>query len=328
MRPFNVISILLLVTGLSSVVFGQQENSDTTNPSPPNSWNYLIINFWENPALAGIDNRHNFVMDIDNDHVGNSFNVGYEGLLPLNKAWAFGLGAYYGRKLFDFSDNRKMTVGIAGAVQYRFKKESYLSAGVSLGMINMHNDRFSNASFFTAYYGGSTYHPIVPENWDSADAFKTEIIRFGPMNVGVWYNGKNFFAGVSADNITRYDESVFPGKKSSPVYFQLATGYHFNINDKVTFTPSVVYRTQQFLVHRIEPRLTVGLVKNRLIIGSYYQNKRLYGMFGGDITGYIQLTGSIGGAVSKEEDHPDVFFRTTIRVHFMSRKNKSFPGTK
>lgn len=299
----------------------------------PDFWNYSIINLWENPALAGEDRRHTITADLTTAPSEDNVKVCYDFLpMPFKKSLAAGVGAYYLLKNSSaFNNSRRHTTGIAGSLKYQLKNESNISFGIAMGAVY---EKYSSAIYFLdrAYYyhADTAYFPFgeaatrhLDEQFLNGYHYESEVVRFGPLNLGAWYNGKNYFAGISVNNLTRGNESHIGERQPSPVYFQLAGGYHFNIKDKAVITPSLVYRTQGFLMHRADPRVTVSLLKNRLLLGAYYQNKRLCGMIGADLFTHFQLTMEAGGTVSKEIYRPDSFLRMTFRVHFTTGGKKS-----
>ena len=300
----------------------------------PDLWNYSIINLWENPALAGEDRRHNITSDLTTSPSEDNVKVSYDFLpMQFKKSLAVGVGAYYLLKNSSaFNNSRRHTTCIAGSLKYQFKNESNISFGVSLGMVY---EKYSSAlfAFSPSYFSDTSYFPYgeagtqMLDGWHSNIIYlETKLTRFGPLNLGAWYNGKNYFAGVSINNVTRGNESHIGERQPSPVYFQLAGGYHFNIKDKAVITPSFIYRTQGFLMHRVDPRVTVSLLRSRLLFGTYYQSKRLCGMIGADLFTHFQLTMEIGGNVSNKIYRPDSFIKMTFRVHFATGGKKSQTG--
>jgi len=290
----------------------------------PDLWNHSILNYWENPALAGEDRQIIQTTDFDNDHSGDYIRTGFDLPVHTNKHVTFAMGPYFAAKRYGSeSGNGRMTLGLAGSVKYHFENQTDFSAGLSVGVVTQSTSRFSSYDFFEVHRGDTTFNPPVKEGWDSLVDFNSQFTRFGPLNFGVWYNGTNCFAGASIINVTRFNESVFDERQRSPLYFSAAAGYHFSIRDKAYLTPSVVYRTQAFALHSITPRLTATFSRSRLLLGTYYQNKRLFGLFGFDLATHFQVTFALGGSVARQDFRPDIYFAGAIRLHFIRKeKNK------
>ncbi|HXH17562.1 MAG TPA: type IX secretion system membrane protein PorP/SprF, partial [Chitinophagales bacterium] len=282
----------------------------------PDLWNHAIINYWENPALAGEDRQIVQTTDFDNDHSGDYIRTGIDFPVHRKKHIAFALGPYFAAKRYGSeSGNSRKTLAISGSFKYHFQNQSDFSAGVSGGFVDVRTSRFSSYDFFEAHLGDTAFFPKVREGWDSAWAFDTKYTRFGPLNIGVWYNGKNCFAGASIMNVTRYDEGVFGEHQPSPLYFSMVAGYHLNIKGKAFLTPSLAFRTQGFTMHSITPRLTASLSRSRLLLGTYYEDKRIYGVFGFDLASHFQVTFALGGSVARQDIRPGIYFAGAVRLH-------------
>ncbi len=330
----HIIKILLAVCTVNFLCggsFAQSSENPSDNKStgnPVHLWNSLIITSINNPALAGLERKHVVFFDYDNpwfrsyeDMPPQNLNAGYDLRIKTFKGkYKLGIGAYYSGSFGDLMSAQKMGIVNSFAIQFRNKSE--LSIGLSFLAINLSKIDYSNARFGNQF-DGTGFNPSLSGTESLAD---DRLMKYGPLNFGVWYNAKNFFVGLSALNLTMSNSSFFEGGEvRSPVIFLANTGYHFNINHKFLVTPSMQYKLDALFVkagengsfHSAEPRITFSFSKNRFLFGAYYLNDEIFFLAGANLFQHWLINLDAGWFVNdavKVSSGPEIKVKT--RVHF------------
>lgn len=129
---------------------------------------------------------------------------------------------------------KSLTVKGTFAYQFKLKNDGVLSTGLRLGIVSQGID-------------GSLLRAV-----DSDDAIVQELKAGGKANqikpdadLGVWYNTRKYYAGISVSHITSsvfdYGNNVINSKQFRHLY--LTGGYIIGLSQDITLTPSLLLQT-------------------------------------------------------------------------------------
>jgi type IX secretion system PorP/SprF family membrane protein len=291
----------------------------------PHQWNSLIITSIYNPALTGLENKHHFYFDygrpwyhnFDNSISHNKYDVCYDvALTRSTERFKASLGVYFSGLIQEYMQEKSM--GIINSFSIKFKNRSELSGGFSVLTLSIKTLDYSKLRF-PNQFDGNGFAPNL-----SGERFETDkIVDYGPLNVGVWYNAKNFFAGVSALNLTALrrsspDRSLLEVEGAeTPLTMYFNGGYHFNINEKFVLTPSLQARYELSYFYSFNPRVTFSFSRSRFLVGAYYENDALYGLLGVSLFKHHWLINFDAGLFVNNEVHTGMQgFKVKTRVNF------------
>jgi len=219
--------------------------------------NNLIITSIQNPALAGLEYKHQAYFDYDQPWFDsfddetrlNNYRTGYELVLKkINNKFRIGAGVYYSGEVL--SHTLKRSIGLMNSLSIKFKNNSVLSIGVSFLAITLKKIDYMNLRFGNQF-DGYGFNASIPSN-DLRDVNSEHQIRYGPLSFGLWYLAENFFIGTSSVNLTVPKESYLEQYRTengvrSPIVSYTNAGYHFDLKvNSSLLHPSNTQRKQFF----------------------------------------------------------------------------------
>jgi type IX secretion system PorP/SprF family membrane protein len=235
----------------------------------------MVNNFVINPAYAGFNQRHTISLSSlvhkPFYKLSNDFNVPLE----YSIAYDFNFGK---RKNCGIGLNYKRYLGAAEgslAVDLTFAYRIFLA--------QHHNLRLGfSASYLVSDINKE--HLSFSDMIDSIDGFvyntnemfpdKTASNNFD-LGMGVWYNWKTLFVGISAVHLTSPEIGVI-SKSRIPREYLLSAGYGFNINKKLSTLPALELKYNEKLLY-ISPSM-LFTYKRWLLFGMEFQNLRNAGL--------------------------------------------------
>jgi type IX secretion system PorP/SprF family membrane protein len=304
----------LLISGLCFLwlgcVYAQQQ---------PYYTQYMMNNFILNPALAGIENYWDLKVSYRNQWVGlngapttmyltintplGKTPYDYETPSTVPDLQAKNLGAkqfqmeytappaHSGIGFTILNDKTGPLNRIAAYGSYAYHipvgRKTSLSFGISLGVQEITLDA-SSVDFGQA-------NPVDPAVAGSGYLNKLE----PDVNAGLWLSNKNFFVGLSAQQIIAVPINSSDGTTSGGVELQtgkliphtfLTTGYKIWISDDVSLTPSVMLRYVQPLPVGVDVNAKIQY-EDLLWLGfSYRYQEGFAGMLGVTISSAFNLS--------------------------------------
>lgn len=250
-------------------------NNSKSYESLPDSKISMVNNFVVNPAYAGFNQRHTISLSslvhkpfykLSNDfNVPFEYNIAYDFNFGKLKNCAIGLN--YRRYLGAAEGS--LNVDLTFAYRIFLAKHHNLRLGFSASYlvsdINKENLSFSD---MIEERDGFVYNTeeIFPD--------KTTSNNFD-MGMGVWYNWKTLFIGVSAIHLTSPEIGVI-SKSRIPREYLLSTGYGFKINKNLSSLPAIELKYNEIIFY-ISPSM-LFTYKKWLIFGAEFQNLRNAGL--------------------------------------------------
>ena len=226
-------------------------------------WNHLSYN----PALAGIQNCSKV-------KTMSRFQwVGFEGA-PVSNLMTFttpiktkrtqmfsprqGFGIKFEKdNIGPFTSNG---LSFTYAVHFNFTQDTRISFGLNLGARQM---TFSNRSITTYQADPAT---------QKSSTFYSPIASFG-----TWWDGKNYFIGVSLDQLTTSKWSGMGVESYYRFHYNLSSGFRYTINENYTIVPNLLVKKTMnspvsvdlnaFLDFKDALKIGVGLRNNESFLG-------------------------------------------------------------
>lgn len=313
-----------------SIAFARKDRANDSIALKPHLWNDLVITEIQNPALTGLLQKHKVFFDFDRpwyygyepSYPPNNFRQGYSlAIKTSRKRFYMGIGVNY-----SFTSAERITqhiTGITNSFIIEFKNSSRLSIGISLLALKIKTLEFESLGFGNQFDGEGFNINLASGEYFSDD----KIANYGPLSVGAWYNARSFFVGASWVNLTVPYESFYGPKEGarSPLLSYFNAGYHFIINNKVIITPSLQYKNEMLFsgaglvtFHDVDPRITFSFVKNRIIVGGYYENEQIFGLLGANLFRHWVVNMDLGYLTDRNESafQTGTIVRIKTRVHF------------
>ena len=228
-------------------------------------WNHLSYN----PALAGIQNCSKV------KSMSRIQWVGFEGA-PVSNLVTFttpiktkrtqmfsprqGFGMKFERdNIGPFTSNG---LSFTYAVHFNFTQETRISFGVNLGAKQM---TFSNRTITTYQADPAT---------QKSSTFYSPIASFG-----TWWDGKNYFIGLSLDQLTNSKWSGMGVESYYRLHYNLSSGFRYSINENFTIVPNLLVKKTMnspmsvdlnaFLDFKDAFKIGVGLRNNESFLGMF-----------------------------------------------------------
>jgi len=169
--------------------------------------------------------------------------------MPVSK-WGqdFGVGAYIINNRSGISSLNAFNFMLSGAynITGSSKGKHTLSTGLQVGILHRNFDP-----------GNFTYDVQYSESMDGFDSaipneenFATSSLTGFDVNFGIFYKYTEMdakthpFGGLSVYHVTQPNESFSINKIKTPMRFNLHGGCDFEVNEKLTLTPRVLYMNQ------------------------------------------------------------------------------------
>lgn len=285
-------------------VFGQQR---------PHYTQYILNNYILNPALSGIENYTDVKISSRDQWVGlngapkttyfsiqapigkgdyrtssTSFEV--PGQNPRGKYYWENYTAaepHHGIGMTIVNDKtgsfNRFTANATYAYHIGLSPTMNLSAGFSAGITNVSIDK-SKQDFSG---NGDPYDPAT------GAAISGEINRIRPdLGVGLWLYSKNYFVGLSAQQIIPQklsfsDDATFISTGRLIPHLFLTAGYRFLAGEDFNIIPSVMLKyVQGSSINNFQPEMNLKVqYRDLLWVGGSYRNKDGYaGMIGFNIS--------------------------------------------
>lgn len=255
MKKGCVYIVFLLVVGAT---FAQQQTQYSQW-----MWNHVSYN----PAIAGIQNCSKV------KSMSRLQWVGFAGA-PVSNVITFttpiktkrtqmfsprqGLGVKFERD--DIGPFTSNGLSFMYAVHFNFTQETRISFGVNLGAKQL---TFSNKNV-TSYQAD----PAIQKS----STFYTPI-----ASMGSWWDGKNYFVGLSLDQLTSSQWTGMGVQSSYRIHYNISSGYRFLVNEKVTIVPNLLVKTTSnspasidlntFIDYKDAFKIGLGLRNNESFIG-------------------------------------------------------------
>jgi type IX secretion system PorP/SprF family membrane protein len=191
-------------------------------------WNHVAYN----PAIAGIQNCSKVKT------MSRLQWVGFEGA-PISNLITFttpiktkrtqmfsprqGFGVKFERD--DIGPFTSNGLSFTYAVHFNFTQATRISFGLNLGAKQM---IFSNRTI-------TTYQPDPATQKSST--FYSPIASFG-----TWWDGKNYFIGLSLDQLTTSKWIGMGVQSNYRLHYNLSTGFRFRVNDSYTIVPNLLVK--------------------------------------------------------------------------------------
>lgn len=211
----KTVSILLLVLPLA--LFAQQK---------PLFTNYVFNDFYYNPAIASTKEVVDFRFIYRNQWAGLDGRPQTETFSAVSAFKKFPLGL--GGNLYHDDTGPLRNIGLNVSVSYgiKLKNESMISAGISVGIINLKLDKDVN----------------IREQGDLAVTAAQDGKVVPDAGLGIYYKWKGLYAGFSIPQIfqttTKFDVEDPNNMNKLVRHYFLAAGYRFEVIDKVELEPS------------------------------------------------------------------------------------------
>ena len=228
-------------------------------------WNHLSYN----PALAGIQNCSKV------KSMSRIQWVGFEGA-PVSNLVTFttpiktkrtqmfsprqGFGMKFEKdNIGPFTSNG---LSFTYAVHFNFTQDTRISFGINLGARQM---TFSNRSITTYQADPAT---------QKSSTFYSPIASFG-----TWWDGKNYFIGLSLDQLTNSKWSGMGVESYYRLHYNLSSGFRYSINENFTIVPNLLVKKTMnspmsvdlnaFLDFKDAFKIGVGLRNNESFLGMF-----------------------------------------------------------
>jgi type IX secretion system PorP/SprF family membrane protein len=231
-------------------------------------WNH----FSYNPALAGIQNCSKVksmsrIQWVGFDGAPVSNLITFTVPIPTKRTQMFSPRQGFGMKfekdaIGPFTSN---ALSLSYAVHFNFTQETRISFGMSLGARQM---TFSNRTV--------TSYQADPATQKSG-TFYTPITSFG-----VWWDGKNYFVGLSMDQLAGSKWSNVGIDSYNRLHFNLSGGFRYVINDQFTLVPNLLVKKTMnsptsidlntFVDYSDQFKIGFGLRNNESFIGMMQVN--------------------------------------------------------
>ncbi|MEI6852786.1 MAG: PorP/SprF family type IX secretion system membrane protein [Bacteroidota bacterium] len=253
----------------------RKENYGKHFESLPDCKVSMVNNFVINPAYAGFNQRHTISLSTlvhkPLYKPSNDFNVPFEYSIAYDfnfgKRKNCGIGVNYKRYLGAAEGS--LVLDLTFAYRIALAKEHNLRLGLSASYLasNINKDNLSFSDMIDSR-DGFVY------NTNEVFPGKTAKNNFD-LGLGVWYNWKTLFVGLSAIHLTSPDVGVI-SQSRIPREYMLSGGYGFNISKKLNTLPAFELKYNGKLLN-FSPSM-LFTYKRWLLFGVEFQNLRNAGL--------------------------------------------------
>lgn len=291
-----------------------------------NQWNNLFVSLYQNTAMAGFNEQHNFLLQWEapfyaSRQYGSQAMFAYEFSVPMLQEkhpgrFHWGTGIYY--RAMGYGDRFKRTqFGIAHSFTVNLKKGGQLRAGFE---------------FFNFYI-----HPLTETQLDGNIApnqgtgtrvgkgqLDGGVLGYGKINLGLWYQKRHFFVGAALNNINTLEGWHLGGDENAramPMEVYVHGGYHFKVGP-IVVTPMLEYYSKNLTVQAFRPRINIQSLGGKLITGIGYGSKTVTAN-AGYRTKFVSFM--LEGGISTHTYGPlkgGWVASGNVIVHFKGKKNK------
>ena len=226
-------------------------------------WNHLSYN----PALAGIQNCSKVktmsrIQWVGFDGAPVSNLITFTAPIKTKRTQMFSPRQGFGMKferdnIGPFTSNG---LSFTYAVHFNFTQETRISFGINLGAKQM---TFSNRNV-------TSYQPDPATQKSST--FYTPIASFG-----TWWDGKNYFLGLSLDQLTTSKWSGMGVESYYRLHYNFSSGFRYVVNESYTIVPNLLVKKtvnspmsidlNAFLDYKDAFKIGVGLRNNESFLG-------------------------------------------------------------
>jgi len=199
--------------------------TDSISLSPQQFGNSVITNFWENPAYAGVEERHNINLNYRARWPGNygpiRHMVSYDGRFGKKKR--LGLGAYFS-KLYE-GLTKENIANLSTSFNFIIKEKHNIHLGLSVAYMQKKID-WDRLTFGqidpTCNFFYPTKHPRVYDTRGNID-----------LGSGIWYDIEDFYFGLSILHLLKPTEGFIQSCLTKlPRDLFITSGYNFIVNGK------------------------------------------------------------------------------------------------
>lgn len=144
----------------------------------------------------------------------------------------------------EYGAFRKLSFAGMYAIHIPMSRYTNLSFGAKAGISN--NQFIPERATVLTSMSGYTGPAQVDATYDSYTANQSSLNNLD-LGIGMYYYGKDFFVGISADQLTR-DMVTFGNGTASfnpQMHFQFTGGYKFRMTDEWYIQPSVLFKYMQ-----------------------------------------------------------------------------------
>ncbi len=228
-------------------------------------WNHLSYN----PALAGIQNCSKVksmsrIQWVGFDGAPVSNLITFTAPIKTKRTQMFsprqGFGIKFERdNIGPFTSNG---LSFMYAIHFNFTQETRISFGVNLGAKQL---TFSNRNITTIQADPAT---------QKSSTFYSPIASFG-----TWWDGKNYFIGLSFDQLTASKWSGMGVESYYRLHYNLSSGFRYLVNENYTIVPNLLVKKtanspisidlNTFLDYKDAFKIGVGLRNNESFLGMF-----------------------------------------------------------
>lgn len=278
--------------------------------------NNILLNFWQNPALTGYEERFN---------VQGGYGMRWLGLPTTSPQNWFGsfdvamgskkdnsVGFVYQHNRDNFERRTELQLYYSAA--FRIRKINQLRFGISTRYIQ----RIMNFNNMT--YGDQ----IDPQNgfvYNTNEIYGRQSRGFPDFAAGLWFSRKHLYLGFSAVHLTQPDQGIM-GVSKLPIQFYYNAGYHIRITPEIYLTPSLIVLNRTNIYY-VQPSLSVSY-KNHYLLLLNYRNLNTFMLYGGyQLKENLRLTFGWGFPTEKElrAIQSGQSFEIMLRYSFSFKKN-------
>ncbi|MEM9023661.1 MAG: type IX secretion system membrane protein PorP/SprF, partial [Bacteroidota bacterium] len=205
----------------------------------------ILFHFWDNPAYAGTEERHNLHLQTTRQWFGlyeqregitrdissrrfyqspTTMRLGYDGAWGKQKQW--GVGAFIWKDLYQFREVTAYNLSLAYQLVDQDAHRLKLGAGLSY----VDEDFLDGESFFDGQllFGDQIDPRTGPtQGLTRDDAVAEQVTRLN-LSAGLWYQYRGAYAGVSFDQLNRADASRFTDVDYQlPVVMRAQAGFRY-----------------------------------------------------------------------------------------------------
>lgn len=238
--------------------------------------------FWNNyanfnPAMSGFEHKlHANATYVDRYPAltGNYSSV-YANY-GMRLADQHGVGITYNRDVMYAIKENKVLLNYN--YQFAIKASHKISLGTGLGIGQ------TNVDYDKLIYGDSIVNP------SSATRFQ--------LNVGLAYNWKNLFVGISATNLTPPEQNLLLSYSSPQTAYIFHAQYTFQIGEKFQLIPRLLYEYEDGF-QRLQPNLTLSYLE-KFSLGVSSEGRDNFGFnLGWDIQRKFRIAYGFNQTISK-----------------------------
>ncbi len=253
----------------------RKENMNKGYESLPDCKVSMVNNFVINPAYAGFNQRHTISLSTlvhkPLYKPSSDFNIPFEYSIAYDfnfgKRKNCGIGMNYKRYLGAAEGS--LAVDLTFAYRIFLAKDHNLRLGFSASYLASDINK-DNLSFSDMIDPRDGFVYITNETFPA----KTARSNFD-MGMGVWYNWKTLFVGVSAIHLTSPEIGVI-SKSRIPREYMLSAGYGFNMGKKFSALPAMELKYNERILN-FSPSM-LFTYKRWLLFGMEFQNLRNAGL--------------------------------------------------